>query len=226
MDISAMAWGPDVSHWHPVRNWDAFAASGATFFAAKATESAHTVDVQFERHRDGFRDHCPTFAMAVWYHMFHAEKDPVTQAEHFSDVVGPLAPRERLCCDFEGVSYRNVEAEVMRMHGLQYLEVFYARLESLGVLSGTRPLIYTSDQHWQAIGDPSWPRAAGIDLWVPRYAPDPKPPEKQPSPWSDWQVLQYTDGNAGVHRDVPGIGLCDCNVLADQRSEAETPGDA
>lgn len=216
MDISKMPWGPDVSHWHPVRNWEAFAASGATFFGAKATEGAHTVDVQFEHHRDGFRKYCGGFTMAVWYHMLHVEKDPVTQAEHFADVVCPLGPRERLCCDFEGVSYRSVAPETIRLQGLRYLEIFYARLGSLGVLAGRRPLIYTSDQHWQAIGDPAWPRADGIDLWVPRYAPDPKPPEKLPSPWATWQVLQYTDGSSGIHREIPGIGFCDTNVLAEE----------
>jgi len=215
MDVSQMPWGPDVNHYHGVRDWTALATSGATFFGAKATEGAHTVDDQFERHRDGFRAHCPNFTMAVYYHMFHAEKDPATQAYHFADVVGPLQPRERLCCDFEGASYRNMDLGVMRLHGLQFLEAFYARLDSLGVLEGTRPLIYTSDQHWKVIGDPAWPRASGIDLWVPRYAsPEPQPPKILPSSWAAWQILQYTDGDKGIHQDVPGIGFCDCNVLA------------
>jgi GH25 family lysozyme M1 (1,4-beta-N-acetylmuramidase) len=215
MDISQMPWGPDLNHYHFIRDWNALATSGATFFGAKATEGAHTVDDQFENHRDGFRANCQGFTMAIWYHFFHAEKDPVTQAEHFADVVGPLGPRERLCCDFEGVSYRNVDLGLMRLHGLQFLEAFYARLDSLGILAGTRPLIYTSDQHWKVIGDPAWQRAAGMDLWVPRYhLPDPAAPSKLPSPWATWQILQYTDGDKGIHQDVPGCGLVDCNVLA------------
>lgn len=215
MEISQMPWGPDVSHWKPVRDWVALAASGATFFGAKATEGAHAVDDQFERHRDGFRANCPTFTMAIWYHFFHAETDPSTQAEHFADVVGPLQPRERLCCDFEGKSYSSVPLPQMRAFGLRYLDAFYTRLESLGVLAGSRPLIYTSDQHWQVIGNPAWPRADGMDLWVPRYhLPDPAAPTQLPSPWATWQVLQYTDGDQGIHQEVPGVGFCDCNVLA------------
>jgi GH25 family lysozyme M1 (1,4-beta-N-acetylmuramidase) len=214
MDITQMEWGPDVNHWHPVRDWSSLGPSDATFFGAKATEGAHTVDDQFEQHRDGFRAHCDSFTAAVWYHFFHAEKDSVTQAEHFADVVGPLEPRERLCCDFEGMSYKNVDLGLMR-HGLQYLEAFYARLDSLGVLAGTRPLIYTSAQHWQAIGNPAWARAASIDLWTARYFPGtPKAPDVLPSPWPSWSVLQYSDGNNGVVREVPGVGLCDVNVLA------------
>ena len=36
MDITTMPWGPDVSHYRPVQDWKALAASGATFFGAKA----------------------------------------------------------------------------------------------------------------------------------------------------------------------------------------------
>ena len=214
MDISQMPWGPDVSHYRPVRDWDALAASGATFFGAKATEGAHMIDDKFLSHRDGFRMHCQHFTMAVWYHFFRAEKDPVTQAEHFADVVGELGPRERLCCDFEGGSYARVEPAIMRKDGMRFLEAFYARLASLDVLGGTRSLIYTSAQHWLAIGDPVWPRSSKIDLWVPRYhLPDPAAPARLPSPWASWQILQYTDGDQGIHQEVPGVGMCDCNVM-------------
>jgi len=134
MDISQMPWGPDVSHWKPVRDWVALAASGATFFGAKATEGAHAVDDQFERHRDGFRANCPSFTMAIWYHFFHAETDPSTQAEHFADVVGPLQPRERLCCDFEGKSYSSVPLPQMRAFGLRYLLANLGELRPRAVL--------------------------------------------------------------------------------------------
>ena len=220
MDISGMPWGPDCNHFHPVHDWAALASSGATFFGAKATEGAHTVDSTFEFHRDGFRANCSTFTKAVWFHFFHCEKDPVSQAELFADTVGELQSRETLCCDFESKSYENgsghIDPAVLRAHGLQYLETFYARLDSLGAIpAGVRPMIYTSAQHWQAIGNPAWARAAEIDLWVPRYhLPDPAAPAMLPPPWATWTVLQYTDGDQGIHRDVPGVGLCDCNVLA------------
>jgi GH25 family lysozyme M1 (1,4-beta-N-acetylmuramidase) len=215
MDISQMPWGPDLNHYHPVRSWDKLCSSGATLFGAKATEGVHTVDDQFEFHRDGFRANCPKFTMAIWYHFFHAEKSPVSQAEHFADVVGEIGPRERLCCDFEGVSYARVDPKVMLAHGLDYLEAFYARLGSLGALGGSRPLIYTSAQHWRAIGNPAWSRAASMDLWVPRYhLPDPQAPDELPRPWATWQILQYTDGDKGIHQDVPGCGFVDCNVVA------------
>ena len=216
MDISNLQGGPDVNHWHPVKDFGKLMATGATFFAAKACEGAHTVDDQFERHRDGFRQNCRNFVKAVWYTLLHCEKDPGVQADLLAQVVGELGPRETLCCDFERKSYEKVDLAVMRAHGLEYLEAFYARLDSLGALpDGVRPMIYTSNQHWQVIGNPEWERAAGIDLWVPRYAmPDPEPPTMLPRPWTAWTVFQWTDNDTGIQAPLDGCGACDRNVLA------------
>jgi len=220
MDITQLEWGPDVNSYHPVKDWHALATSGSTFFAAKATEGAHTVDQTFQRHRDGVRAFGATFATVVYYHFFHAEKSPEDQANLITDTVGALAANERLCCDFEGRSYLDADSKwrvdpaVMRSHGLDMLERFYATLEAHGMLAN-RGLIYTSAQHWRAIGNPAWSRATDLDLWVPRYhLPDPEAPDVLPAPWPTWSVLQYTDGNQGIHRDVPGVGLCDVNVVA------------
>jgi len=213
VDITQMAWGPDVNSYHPVKDWHALATSGATFFAAKATEGAHTVDQTFQRHRDGVRAVGATFTTVTFYHFFHAEKSPEDQANLFTDTVGPLAANERVCCDFEGVSYRNMDPAVMRAHGLDMLELFYATLEANGLLAN-RGLIYTSAQHWDVLGNPDWMRAPRLDLWVPRYNPQGLEPDRLPAPWERWTVFQYSDGNNGIVRDVPGVGLCDCNVLA------------
>lgn len=216
MDFTKMRWGVDVNGYHPVKDWAKFAASGARFFGAKATEGAHTVDATFERHRDGFRAHAESFDLAVWYHFFHCEKDPGAQAELLAATVGTLGPKERLCCDFEEKGYSKVEPAALLAHGIGWLETFFARLDALGILAGTRPMIYTSARHWIALGNHVWQRAASIDLWTARYFPrEVREPDKLPRPWPTWAVLQYTDGNNGPHRDVPGVGLCDCDVLAD-----------
>jgi GH25 family lysozyme M1 (1,4-beta-N-acetylmuramidase) len=217
MDISQLRFGPDVNGYWPVRDWGKLVATGATFFGAKACEGAHTVDCSFAGHRDGFRQHFGADARAVWYTMFHCEKDPSAQAELLADTVGPLDPRETLCCDFEGTSYAKLAPDIVHAHGLQYLEAFYARLDSLGVLKGARPMIYTSARHWQMMGSPDWDRAAEIDLWVPRYhSPDPCPPDVLPKPWAQagWTVLQWTDNKTGIHAPLDGVGACDMNVLS------------
>lgn len=217
-----MPQGVDVSHWTPVRDWDAFVGSGATFFGAKACEGTAVVDPTFAAHRDGFREHCAEFTMAVWYTMFHCKKDPVSQAELLADTVGELGPRERLCLDFEETSYSAVEPAVLKRFGLGYLEAFFARLDSLGALGGTRGIVYTGIRHWQVLGDPEWPRAQQLDLWVARYAkPAPLPPASLPRPWPYWSILQWTDGQTGIVAPVPGIGVCDRDAI---RSLGTVPG--
>jgi GH25 family lysozyme M1 (1,4-beta-N-acetylmuramidase) len=214
LDITSMEWGPDVSSYRPVKDWRALETSGATFFAAKATEGVHMVDQTFARHSNGIRTIGPAFKMVVYYHFFHAEKSPEDQADNFASAVGELAENERVCCDFEGKSYAAVDPWTIRTHGIEFLDRFYAVLEDRGLLAN-RGLIYTSAQHWRAIGNPAWSRSSSIDLWVPRYhSPDPKGPDVLPAPWPTWSVLQYTDGDKGIHREVPGIGLCDVNVVS------------
>jgi GH25 family lysozyme M1 (1,4-beta-N-acetylmuramidase) len=213
VDITTMPWGPDVSHYHPVKDWEAFNRSGATFFAAKATEGEHAVDQKFEYHREGYRTYCSSFTVCVWYHFFRMDRDPVNQAEHLVESVGDLGTAETLCCDFEGGSYDKIAPSLVRANGLKFLDSFYRRLLSLGLLYADRPLLYTSYRHWEAIGNPTWDLASDVDLWVPRYNAVPQPPDKLPKPWIDWKVLQYTDGDAGVHKNVDGVGLCDCNVF-------------
>ena len=212
--LDGKIWGPDVSQYWPVKDWDALAASGATFFAAKASEGAHTVDATFAAHRDGFRDRTE-FTTGVWYHFFHAEKDPASQAELFARTVGELRPRERLCLDFEIHSYSTIDPTVLQRHGLEYLEAFFAELDQQGILTGTRPIIYTGARHWQAIGNPAWQRAQEIDLWVARYHDPPIPPDTLPAHWRRWYVWQWTDNKAGVSNPIPGIGACDVNIIDD-----------
>lgn len=214
MNLNGRCWGPDVSKWRVVHDWRKLVGSGATFFAAKATEGVHTVDPTFRANQTGFLAQ-PEFTLGVWYHFFHCEKSPEDQADLFAKTVGVLGPRERLCLDFEGKSYEAIEPHVMQDHGLELLEAFFARLDALGVLAGTRPLLYTAARHWVAIGNPPWGRAAGIDLWVARYSDPPKLPAAIPSPWATWSIWQWTDGDHGVHFSVPGVGLCDVNVLAE-----------
>jgi GH25 family lysozyme M1 (1,4-beta-N-acetylmuramidase) len=120
-----------------------------------------------------------------------------------------------LCCDFEGKSYANVEQASLLAHGLEWLERFYAALENAIGQCG-RMVIYTGARHWNSIGNPEWARAASLDLWVARYNDACEPPVRLPRPWATWSIWQFTDGNDGPHLDVPGVGMCDCSVLASQ----------
>jgi len=214
-------WGPDISKWDPVKDWGALAASGARFFGAKATEGTSYTDPTFKANKLGFRQ-SPNFTIGVYYAFLHIEKSPKDQADLLIKAVGDLEPRERLCADFETKSYENVDPDVVKRHGLEYLDQFYAHLDASGILNGSRPLLYTSYRHWLVIGNPTWERAKFVDLWVPRYhMPNPMPPDKLPAPWANWKVFQWTDGGepprgTGIYHNVPGIGCCDVNFVAEQ----------
>lgn len=209
------AWGPDVSHYAPVHDWDALTASGATFLGAKASEGVHTVDGTFLANLAQFRAR-PSFTRGVWYHLFHCTKDPTEQADLLMSMVGALKLREQLCLDFERASYLNIDADALRRHGLDWIEAFFARLDQVGALGNTRGVVYTSKADWDSIGNPTWDRAASLDLWIPRYCKPPKEPDALPGPWAGWSIFQFTDGKDGVPVPVPGIGLCDVNVLEEK----------
>lgn len=191
------AWGPDVSHWHPVASWVDLMASGASFFAAKATEGNTNTDQTFAVHRGGAR--AQPFALCVWYHLAR-QGDPQEQAQRFLDVVGPLRANERLALDTERSSF--VDA--------RWIGAFLDCLPA-----DRRTILYTSNAVWQGMGNPPFPRAAGVDLWLPRYGSAKEP--VIPPPWSEWKFWQYTESG-----QVPGVqGPCDTSVFAGELAELE-----
>lgn len=203
------AHGPDVNGWHPVKDWGALAASGATIFGAKATEGNRTTDKTFARHRDGVRDW--PFALAVYYHFARAG-NPREQARRFCDVVGTMEANERMCVDFEGKEAKDLVCGPDAAANLRWLGEFLDVL--IDVAPGRRPLIYTSGRVWSLIGDPAWEYGAAVDLWAPRYSDGVKQP-KLPSPWRarGWTIWQWTDGTI-LPNAYPGVGPCDSNVFA------------
>lgn len=184
------AWGPDVSHWRPVASWSDLVASGASFFAAKATEGEGNTDPTFAAHQGGAR--AQPFALCVWYHLAR-QGDPQVQAERFLSAVGPLADNERLALDTERSSF--VDA--------RWIGAFLDCLPT-----DRRPILYTSNAVWQGMGNPPFPRASGVDLWLPRYGSAAEP--VIPAPWNAWSIWQHSQST-----EVPGIqGPCDTNLLA------------
>jgi lysozyme len=191
------AWGPDVSHWHPVTSWSDLVASGASLFAAKATEGDGNTDPAFAAHQGGAR--AQPFTLCVWYHLAR-QGDPQEQAKRFLDVVGPLGANERLALDTERSSY--VDA--------RWINAFFDELPS-----DRRPILYTSNAVWAGMGYPPFPRASGVDLWLPRYGSAAEP--VIPPPWDHWTFWQHTQG-----AEVPGIqGPCDCNVFRGELADLQ-----
>jgi lysozyme len=192
------ALGIDISHWKPVVDWAAVAASGVRFVGIKATEGKTYVDKQLRAHRSGFRQQ--PFTLGIYYH-FARSGSPRVQADRLLTEVGVLQNHERLALDFEVSTTANPE------DGLAWIEEFFRELNH--EYSDRRHIIYTSKRIWRTIGDPAWPGAANVDLWCPRYNASGVEPAL-PKPWSAWTIWQFTDGDFPQHV-TPGVGRCDAN---------------
>jgi lysozyme len=193
MIAAPRAIGADVSHFHPVVDWNALAGS-VSFLGVKATQSITFVDPTFVAHRDGFR--ASSIPLAIYYH-FAVPGDPQRQAQALARAVGVAQPNERMCLDVEQLVAPGGD-------NLGWVDTFFRTLMG-GACGGKRPLIYTSARIWREFGDPSWDLATEIDLWIPRYAIT--EPEL-PRPWNDWLIWQHAQDAA-----VPGIsGPCDADV--------------
>ena len=204
MNAQTNAWGIDVSHWHPVKDWAKLIATGASFFAAKATDGATYVDSSFAAHRDGAR--AQPFALCIWYHFARMTGPAADQVKHFLDVAGPLQPNERVCLDFEEPSYGALTGVALQSQVICWIDEFMQALLD-GACSDRRPFLYTSDRIWRAIGNPGWMLASEVDLWLPRYSVGMMPPAV-PAPWNTWSLWQWSDGTTPPSI-VDGVGPCD-----------------
>jgi lysozyme len=191
------AFGIDVSHHHPVRDFAAVAGAGVSIFGAKATEGASYVDSTFIAHRDGAR--AQGFDLCIWYH-FARSGGALKQAKHFLATVGDLRDNERLAVDVEVSKDGSVA-------GVEWLDVFLRALPQ-----ARRPLVYTSARIWRMLGSPEWPESIATDLWAPRYGTEePRLPadERGFTVWPSWKIWQDSDVFT-----CPGVaGPCDHNVF-------------
>lgn len=195
------AHGIDVSHWKPVKSWQAVYDSGVRFAGIKATEGNTFRDPKFREHRGGLRTQ--PFSLGIFYH-FARSGSPRKQAEHLMDTAGALRENERLCLDLEVSPTPNPSAAI------GWLDAFFETLMD-GACSDRRPILYTSKRIWRQIDDPSWDLASEIDLWAPRYNTAGVEPAL-PRPWAKhgWTFWQWTDGEFPEHV-TPGVGKCDAN---------------
>lgn len=204
------ATGFDVSHHDPVLDWSkaVMDPTWPQLVGMKATQGATFVDPKLKEHQAGFRG--KPFLLGIYYH-FATPGDPVQQARHLAETVGPLQPHERLCLDLETGGPTGAGGAT-----LSFLDAFYGEL--LGNACGGnvgRPLIYTSKRQWdELVGGLPWDLGSEVDLWVPRYGS--KEPE-MPEPWRQrkdggWKIWQNADGTIVKH-SIDGVGPCDGNVF-------------
>lgn len=195
--------GVDVSHHHPVTDFDQVVAAGMSIFGAKATNGLG-VDPAFVAHRDGARRQ--PFDLVLYYH-FPKPGTPREQAEHFVDTVEELHGNERLVLDVEH------DDKIDWCPDVTFVDAFVHEL--LGRVGDRRPLVYTSARVWREyLHGAFWSRAIATDLWIPRY----KSMDEEPALpadnggfqiWPKWTIWQDSESFP-----CPGVdGPCDHNVF-------------
>lgn len=175
--------GIDVSHYSGAVDWGAVRGAGVHFAYVKATEGVDAADPAFASHWEELGKD-PSILRGA-YHFYVTEDDPEEQARFFLSTVtlrpGDLPPV--------------VDIEILG-HGTQ--PGLADRLATfLGIVereTGTRPIIYTSPNFWNAhLTD----RFGDYPLWVAEYGVGtPVTPEG----WDDWTLWQWEKDV-----DVPGI---------------------
>ena len=178
--------GIDVSHYDGNIDWASVKQSGREFAIMKASEGDGYVDPTFAQNRAGARAH--GIAPGA-YHFFHADLDPIAQAEHFLQVAGaPGAGDLPLVADVE--TSNGQTAAVISKNVLAFLGHLQQK-------TGQTPMIYTSPSFFNGnMGNPQ-----GFDaylLWVAHWKVN---CPNVPGTWKSWAFWQYTDSG-----NVPGIG--------------------
>src|SRR5437868_8210073 len=101
---------------------------------------------------------------------------------------------ERLVLDVEGS-----DAESFAWMSPSWITQFFACLPS-----DRRPILYTSDRVWRLLGEPAFPGAVDVDLWLPRYSAGGLLEPVVPKPWRDaaraWTLWQHSEAAT-----VPGV---------------------
>jgi lysozyme len=185
--------GIDVAHYDGTIDWAQVKASGRAFAFAKATEGTTNVDSQFATNWPAMQQHG---VVRSAYHFFHANMDPVTQANHFLSVMGTLAAGDLPpTLDLEVTD--NEAAATITANMITWLD-------AVAAATGTKPILYSSPSFiGGTLGSP-----AGLEqhatLWVANWGvscPD------VPSPFTAFAFWQTS--STGTVPGVSGSGNVD-----------------
>ena len=164
-------------------DWPAVKSAGISFAFAKATESTDFVDSAFATNWPGMKD---AGLVRGAYHFFHADVDPVAQANFFLATVGPLSPGDMLVLDMEttnGQSQATIAA-----HAVTFLETVQSA-------TGTTPLLYTSPAFLS-----SYPGLGAFPLWVANYG------VKCPDVPAEWTTYAFWQSSSkGTLGPITGV---------------------
>lgn len=182
----------DLSHHNADPNFAQAAAGGITGVLHKATEGLGFVDPDYADRRG------PALAAGLLWGAYHfgTGDDPVAQADHFLQTIGPDHAGMLLVLDFE----ENPNGSSM---SLDQARAFVTRIHDQ---AGRWPGLYSGSYVKQLLGDQKDPVLSLCWFWLAQYGST----AVVPANWSGWTLWQYTDGvNGPPPHAAPGVGPCD-----------------
>jgi lysozyme len=212
--------GIDISHYDGDIDWAKVAAAGNSFAFAKATEGTTFVDPMFSANWAAMKQ---SGVVRSAYHFFHANDDPIAQADFLLQTMGPLAP---------GDLPPTLDLEVSDGESAATItESAIAWLDHVAQATGKKPILYTSKRVvTEYLGN-----AMGLDqhavLWDANW--DVSCPDL-PDTYATWTFWQNTDagtvpgisGTNNVDLDVYNGDLADLQALGVQTSSGDGGGGA
>jgi len=164
-------------------DWSAVKTAGIDFAFAKATESTNFTDPMFSTNWSGMQS---AGIVRGAYHFFHADVDPVMQANYFLSVVGTVSPGDLLVLDLEttnGQTQATIASNAATF------------LSTVETATGVTPFLYTSPLFLS-----DFTALAAYPLWVANYGvscPD------VPAAWTTYTFWQST-GRGSLSPTITG----------------------
>src|SRR5580765_2647728 len=183
----------DVSQFQPANiDWQAYKAwsaiaDGISRVAIRSSYGVGYKDVHFAQYRQGAL--AAGIDQILFYHYSYPSlNSAVNEANSQRQIVGDVRPQDLLVLDFE----ENVDAatSAWALAWLAQQEANY---------SGKLPRIYASSAYIQERLNDS--RLAKYPLWLANWTFNPNIRPPVPTPWSSYEIVQYTDHAT----NVPGI---------------------
>lgn len=198
--------GMDVSKFQGVIDYKTVGASGKMSFAfCKATDGNLAVDSQFKANWNGIKS---IGLVRGAYHFAQPDmsmNDPIIEADHFVDTVGPLDPWDMLSLDIEKAG--SVPA------GPNFTNWVITFLERVEQRTGVRPIIYSGgpffNQYGGVVTEDMMRRLTRFPFWLAAYVTHPEnyiPNIWKHLGWIFWQRSGDVAAAGDTVLHVPGIG--------------------
>lgn len=177
--------GIDVSHFQGSVDWEKVKSTGVAFAYAKATDGNTFVDPQFSKNWQAMG---AAGLLRGAYHFYETNDDPVTQAQHFINILGNLSATDLPpVVDIE--VFKGVYGNTSVAANLQ------TWLDSVEKALSRKPMIYTNTAFLNQYINTDFSK---YPLWIAEYGVS---QPKIPNGWKAWNFWQSSQTGS-----VAGIG--------------------